>query len=202
MTDLQIVGGWLLLVVPLMVVEATAYVPAGFDSAFWALPLAEKLPRIAAEEHRWLRMARVWIVIPVVVAAGLLAGSVVALGVDVWVWLGTGIALVCAAVAVLMFATQGAAAIAAARRGTAPDWLEATWGVLSDVERTYVVGTSVASVLIGIGLTDGAVLGTWVAWSMIAAPGLVAASALITGFFFPHMALLGPLILAVGMMLS
>lgn len=202
MTDVRIVGVALLAVIPLMVYEATAYLPAKFDSAFWNLSLAEKLPRIAAEERRWMRMARVWIVIPIVVGAGIVAGAVVGLGVDPWVWLGTGVAVVVAACAVILFAVQGAAVAQAARRGTVPDWLEAVWSTLSDLERAYVIGTSVAGILIGIGLLEGTVLAGWVAWALIIGPGLVAVTALVTGFFFPHMALLGPLILGVGMVLS
>jgi len=202
MTDVRIVGFVLLAAIPLMVIEASGYVPAKFDSAFWRLPLAEKLPRIAAQERRWMRMARVWIAIPIVVAAGLLAGAVVALGVDPWVWLGAGVAVVVAAAAVVLFSVQGAAIADAARRGSVPDWLEPVWSALSDLERTYIIGTSLASILIGIGLLDGSVLASWVAWSLIVGPGLVTAAALLTDLFFPHMALLGPLLLGVGMVLS
>src|SRR3989337_3874195 len=68
MTDVRIVGFVLLAAIPLMVIEASGYVPAKFDSAFWRLPLAQQLPRIAAQERRWMRMARVGIAIPIVVA--------------------------------------------------------------------------------------------------------------------------------------
>lgn len=204
MTDLHVVGLVLLSPIVLMVVEAFAYVPAGFDSAFWALPLAAKLDRIASGRRSWLLMARVWIAIPLAAGAGIVGAAAVGVGSVPWVWTGAGLAILAASAALVMMAIQGPTGAATRSRsdGSAPDWLEALWLALYDLERTWVLAMSAASVLIGIGVLDGGILAAWVGWALVGGPAFVAVAAVASGSFFPHMGLVGPILLGVGALLS
>jgi hypothetical protein len=203
MGDVRLIGLMLLAVVPIVVWEAVVEARAGFGSSrFWMLPLEEKAPRITAEKARWLMIARLMIALPIVSAAGFLA-SAAYLGPSPWLWAGAGAAAVSSSAAVVMFAMQGKAVLAALEHGVTSGFLLALWDGLGDLERSYVVGTGLGAVLVGIGLVTGqTTLGSWVGWSLIGGPGLVSIVAMGTGFFFPQMALLGPILLGVGMVLS
>jgi hypothetical protein len=201
-SEVRFIGVVLLAVIPLVAYEATAEMSGRFDSAFWSLSLSDKLPRIAAQTRRWLRFSRTWMIIPVIPAIGFLVAAVAGLGVSAWIWLGVGLAVVTAPPTILMFAIQGKGMANAAEGGGVPGWLEGLWPVLYDLERMYVVAMSLASFMIGLGLLDGLVLDHWVAWAMMIGPGLVAVVAVGTDFFFPHMALLGPVILGVAMLIA
>ena len=176
MNDASVTGLVLLAVVPLVVWDGVSGMRAGFDNAFWAKPLREKLPLIAAERRVWDRLSLNWLPITALLVAGLTAFAFQLAATEDGVWgiLGLGafvpLATMFMATVPIMAATIGRAAV----DGSVPAWAEPVWRMSGWVERAFVIGANVAYVSIGIGIVASGYPAEWVGWVAIGSGGLLA----------------------------
>ncbi|HSM02362.1 MAG TPA: hypothetical protein VK960_08000 [Acidimicrobiia bacterium] len=204
MDDSFIIGLVLLAVVPLVVVDAVGGMRAGFDNAFWARPLAEKLPLIAQRRRVWDRLSLIWVPINLLLMAGLTAFAFQLATTEEGVWgaLGVGVFIPVAtafiAVVLLMAATIGRAA----EDGSVPAWSEPAWQATGWIERTFVIGGNLAHVSIGVGIVASGHPAEWAGWVAIVSGALLAIWASLRDYFFQHMVLIAPLALGVALILE
>lgn len=199
------VGVTLLGVIPFVVWDAVSSLRAGFDSAFWALPLDAKLGRIPDRRGAWQGLGIVWIFINVLLAAGFTAFTVqlAGAGEPVWAALGLGAFLVGAIafpIGVLFMVTTIAEASAEHGEGV-PGWAQAVWRSSWWLERTFVITANLAYVAWGIGMVSSGFPATWAGWVAIATGALIAAWASLREYFFQHMVLVTPIVLGVALLL-
>lgn len=202
--DSRIIGYVLLAVVPLVVVDGIGAMRAGFDNAFWARPLQEKLPLIAERRRVWNRLTLIWVPINLLLMAGLTAFAFQLASTEEGVWgaLGIGVFIPVATafivVAVLMAATIGRAA----EEGAVPAWAEPAWQASGWIERMFVVGGNIAHVAIGVGIVASGYPVEWAGWVAIISGALIALWASLRDYFFQHMVLIAPIALGVALILE
>jgi hypothetical protein len=204
MDDSFIIGCVLLAVIPLVVWDGIGTKRAGFDGAFWARPLGDKMPLITARRRVWDRLSLIWVPINLLLTAGLTAFAfqLAATGEGVWGALGLGAFIPVTAafisVALLMAATIGRAAA----EGSVPAWAEPAWQASGWVERAFVIGANVAYVAMGVGVVSSGYPAEWAGWVAIASGALIAAWASLRDYFFQHMVLVTPIALGVALLLD
>jgi len=187
MDDSLIIGCVLLSVVPLVVVDAVGGMRAGFDNAFWARPLAGKLPLIAERRRAWDRLSLIWVPINLLLMAGLTAFAFQMASTEdgVWVALGIGVFIPVATAFIATIGLMAATIGRAAQGGSLPAWAEPVWQASWWIERAFVVGGNVAHVAIGIGIVASGHPAEWVGWVAIGSGALIAAWASLRDYFFP-----------------
>jgi len=202
-SDAAITGWVLLAVVPLVVWDGAGGMRAGFDSAFWAKPLPEKLPLIADRRRAWDRLSLVWLPITVLLSAGLTAFAFQLAGTEDGVWglLGLGVFLPLATVFMGTISLMATTIGRAAADGSVPAWAEPVWQASGWVERAFVIGANLAYVSIGVGVVASGYPAEWAGWVAIASGAGIALWASLRDYFFQHMTLITPLSLGVALLL-
>jgi hypothetical protein len=206
MDDSLIIGCVLLAVVPLIVWDGTSAMRAGFDNAFWAKPLPDKLGQVAARRRQWNRLAIVWIPATLLVTAGLTAFAfqLTAAGEGVWAGLGLGALIPIAAIfvltALLIATTVGHAAEASTSE--VPAWVGPVWLASWWVERSLVIAANVAYVALGVGIVSSGYPAEWAGWVAIVSGALLALWASLRDYLFQHLILITPLALGVALILD
>lgn len=197
------VGAVLLGVIPLIAWDAVATLRDGFDSAFWARPLGQKLNQIEAHPKTWERIGIVWIAFNLITAAGFTAFAfqLAATGEGVWAGLGLGAYLLSAIAflpgVVLMVATVRTGA----DTGTSETWVLPAWRSTWWLERSFIIGANLAYVAWGVGILRSGFPADWAGWVAIATGALVAAWASTREYFFQHMTLITPIAIGVALVL-
>ena len=203
-----LVGVVLLAVVPFIAWDTVSSLRAGFDNAFWALPLEEKLPRIAEQPAAWRRLGTTWIYVVVLMTAGFTAFGfqLGAAGEPVLAALGLGAVLVGAlgfVIGVLpMTTTVAAAAVVKRETSTSPGWLKPMWDSFGMMERTFVIAANLAYAAWGVAIVDSGFPAEWAGWVAFVSGLLLAVWAAAQDYFFQHMTLITPLVVGVALLLA
>lgn len=183
-------------------------VRAGYNSAFWRLPLDEKLDHISKQQGAWWWMS-IWELFGLFAMTAGIAGLTWLLidgGEPVLASVAVGAYLV--ALTPWMFGlTFQAAGVARAARsrgetGVTPDWLQPFWDTAFLGELTWVIGSNIAHAVFGLALVQAALVATWVGW---VAFGLAAAVAVVVAIVrdgFPQLGALVPLIIGIALLIS
>lgn len=202
-----IVGVVLLAVIPFVAWDAVSSLRAGFDNAFWARSLDDKMDYIPERRAAWHRLGTVWIFIGLLLSAGFMAFTfqLAGEGEPVWAAIGFG-AFLPVVVALFLGATLMVTTIAAAaedrrKTGSIPGWAHPVWRTAWWLERAFVIGANLAYVAWGIAIVATGFPAVWAGWVAIISGALIAAWASLRDYFFQHMALLAPIVIGIALLL-
>jgi hypothetical protein len=207
-TEELVVAGLLVAVLPIGAIEAVGYTRGRYLSEFWRLGMDEKLDQIAEHRREWRTMGISWLAIVVTTTAGIggMAAILISDGQAVPATIGLAIFTVAAGGWMVGLAVQvGGVGVASDQRrdgGVTPSWVEGVWQVAFVTESVWVIASGLAYVALGIAILGGTVLPAWSGWAAIAVGVVIPVIAMATREMFPHMALLGPLVLVVGLLAS
>jgi hypothetical protein len=202
------VGVLLLAGLVLVAVEAVGYTRGGYSSAFWRLPLDDKLDHVA--EHRWEWW---WISVWGLVGLFLMSGGVFGLGyllADAGEPLLASVSLGGFVVAVLAWVwgllVQASAVSEAAKQradtGTTPPWLHPLWNGAFIAELSWITGANLAYALIGVTILQTGLVADWAGWVALVAGGLIAVGVLITREGFPQLGYLLPAAIGIALLIE
>lgn len=205
--DTVVVGIVLLLIVPLLFVEALAAKRGGYNAAFWKLPLDEKLDHIAREPGHFTRIGVVWLPNLALAAAGMTAFTyqLASVGAGTLAYLALG-AFLFGVMAWLVGALLQTSAVRKAAEvrndtGETPDWLDAFWNVGWWAEIAYVTVANLAFIGWGIAILDTGFPADWMGWTAIALGGIALALIVSTKEGFPHLGITVPVVLGVALVI-
>ena len=207
---MKLAGVVLLLLVPLLAADGVVSARGQFMGAFWASERDSKVAHVAGHRRQWATMGIVWVAMLAVTTTGISAFGVLLSrsgeGILVSIALGLfvlGVASMLAA-AFVLFGSVGVAAQARRSAGTTPGWLEPMWAAVTWAEATYIVLSSLAYVVFGIGMFRAGFPATWVAWASVAigTVSVVGMIAMPARFGFPQLPLLVPIVLGFALMTS
>lgn len=205
--DTVTVGIVLLLILPLLFVEAPAYFRGGYTTDFWNLPLDDKLDHIAQQPVYWTRMGVTWLPILVLAISGTTAFTyqLASSGAPTAAWLGLGAFVVgslvwMAGVLVQTTWVRRAAEIRAAT-GTTPDWLQPGWDLAWWSELTHVTAANAAFIVWGIGMLDTGFPAEWMGWTAIVLGVIALLMVAFAREAFPQLGVIVPIVLGVALLL-
>ncbi|MGA7271304.1 MAG: hypothetical protein WB239_09560 [Acidimicrobiia bacterium] len=199
-----------LLVVPMLLVgvQAVGYVRGKFNSEFWALPLDDKLDRVAVKKWEWWWVA-VWELVGVFAMTAGMAGLAYLLsnegeGVLAFVSLGTYLVALCCWVLGLIYQTAGMSRAAAERAesGATPSWIHPLSGMVYLAEGSWVIGSNLAFVPLGVAIIRADMPAVWAGWAAVALGGAIAVTVVAMRDGFPQMPLLVPLVVGVALLIA
>jgi hypothetical protein len=208
MTDTTVTGIVLLTLVPLVVANGVLEARAGFMSEFWRLPLDGKLDRIADMPRHWAGMGAIWVGTVAAVAAGMTGLTVVLVdagaGVVAGLALGGFLVTTTGWLIGVIAQTVGAGQGAKERRetGDTPGWLPPVWMAAWWSELTWVVVSNLALVVWGFAILDSGAVARWAGWTFIGIGAVVVLAVAWLRDVFPQLALLGPIVAGVALVLS
>lgn len=205
---MTLVGVLLLSGLALVAVEAVGYTRGGYDSAFWRLPLDEKLDHVA--EHRWEWW---WISIWGLVGLFLLTGGVFSVsylladaGEPILAYVAVGGYTVAAFAWVYGLLVQAAAVSEASKQraetGTTPSWLHPFWNGAFVAELLWISGANLAYALIGVTILQTGLVAEWAGWVALVGGVIIAAGVLITREGFPQLGYLPPAAIGIALLIE
>lgn len=203
-----LVGVLLLTGLGLLALEGVGYARGGYDSAFWRLPLDEKLDHIS--EHRWEWW---WVSIWGTVGLFAMTGGVFGLThllAEEGEGLLASVALGGYAVALISWvfgsALQAAGVSRASRQraetGATPAWIHPLWDAGYYAEAVWVIGSNLAYAVFGIAILGSEVIGSWAGWVALIGGVGISASVVITRDGFPQLGSLVPAVIGVALLLA
>lgn len=208
MTDTTVTGIVLLALVPLVVVTGVLEARAGFMSDFWRLPLDGKLDRIAEAPRHWTAIGATWIAIVAAVSAGMTAATVLLVeagaGVPAGLALGPFLVATTGWMIGVTGQTIGGAMAARERRetGDTPGWIRPAWMAAWWSELTWVLVSNLALVAWGLAILRSEVIVRWAGWTLVGIGSVVVLAVTWLRDVFPQLALVGPIVLGVALVLS
>lgn len=192
----------------LLAVESVGYSRGGYNSAFWRLPLDEKLDHVGEHRREWWWIS-IWSMVGLfTVSAGLF--GLVSLLADSGEATLAHVALggyVVAALAWVFGSTIQAAAIpeAATQRaqsGATPTWLQPIWNAAFLTELFWIVGSNLAYAVIGVAILRTGLVGDWAGWIALVGGVLTSVVVLLKRDGFPQLGILIPAVLGVAAILE
>jgi hypothetical protein len=181
---------------------------SGYNSAFWRLPLDEKLDHIATQLRAWWWMS-IWELVGLFALTGGILGLtwlLVDVGEPVLAFVAVGVYTV-ALIPWMFGLTFQAAGVARAARsrgetGRTPEWLQASWDTAFMGEMTWVLGSNVGHAVFGLALVQTTLVASWVGWLAFGVALAVITSVAIVRDGFPQLGSLVPLIIGVALLAS
>jgi hypothetical protein len=201
-----VVGILLLSGLALVAVESPGYIRGGYGSAFWRLPLDDKLDHVVEHRFEWWWIS-IWTLVGLFTLSGGVFGFVVLVagaGETVLVSVALGgyvVAVVSWVFGVIIQA--GAVAEASQQRaqsGTTPAWLSPFWASAYFAEVVWIVGSNIAYSVLGVAVLGTGVVADWAAWVAIIGGGLIALGVLAVREGFPQLGLLVPAALGIALL--
>lgn len=201
--------GFLLLTGPgLVAVEAVGYTRGGYNSAFWASPLDEKLDHVLGHQWEWW-----WISIWGLVGLFLLSGGVLGFaylladaGAPVIAYVALGGFLVAVLAWVFGLIIQAAAVSEAAKQrqvnGITPMWLHPLWSAGFLAELVWIVGANISYALLGVAVLDTSLVANWAGWVMLVAGAVTSIGFLLARDGFPQLGYLLPAVAGVALLIA
>jgi hypothetical protein len=192
----------------LVAVEAVGYIRGGYDSAFWKLPLDDKLDHVA--EHRWeWWWVSIWELVGLFLMTGGIAGLTHLLaeaGESILAFVALGGYLVALFAWVFGLITQAATVSQAAHQrietGTTPSWIHPLWQAGYFAEGAWVLGTNLAYAVIGVAILQTGLVAVWAGWVALALGALIVVAVLITRAGFPQLGILLPAVIGVALLVE
>lgn len=189
-------------------VESIGYTKGGYNSAFWRLPLDEKLDHVV--EHRWeWWWISVWPLVGLFTVTGGVFGLAALLaeeGEPVLAYVALG-GYVVAVLAWVFGVTVQAAAVSEASKqreesGVTPAWLHPFWNSAYLAELVWIVGSNVVYALLGLSILQTGLLADWAGWIALIGGALTAVVVLMVRGGFPQLGILIPAVLGVALLLE
>lgn len=199
-----------LLVVPILLVgvQAVGYVRGRFNGEFWNLPLDDKLDRVAERRWEWWWVA-VWDLVGLFSMTAGMAGLTYLLadrgeGMLAFVSFGAYLVALFCWVVGLIYQTAGLSRAAAQRAesGATPSWIHALWDAGYLAEASWVIGSNLAYVPLGIAIIGADVPAVWAGWAAVALGGAIAVTVVAMRDGFPQLAQLVPLVVGVALLIA
>jgi hypothetical protein len=188
----------------LVAVESVGYSRGGYDSAFWKLPLDDKLDHVV--DHRWeWWWISIWELVGLfLMTAGMfgLAGLLGEAGSTTIHLVALGGYLIAAFAWVFGLIVQSASVSQAASQrsesGRTPSWIHPFWQAGYLAEGVWIVGANLAYTLIGLSILQTGLVAGWAGWSVVVGSGLIAVLVPITRGGFPQLAVLAPAVIGIA----
>jgi hypothetical protein len=191
----------------LIAVESGGYTRGGYNSAFWRLPLDDKLDHVHAHSREWWWIS-IWPLIGLVTVtsgvfgfASLLADG----GEPVLAYVGLGGYVVVVLAWVFGLTVQAAGVSEAARQraesGATPAWLHPLWNAAFLTEMFWIVGSNFVYALAGLAILRTGVVADWSGWVALVGGPLIALGVLVRRDGFPQLGILIPAVLGVALLI-
>lgn len=205
---MTLVGVLLLSGLALIAVEAVGYVRGGYNSAFWRLPLDEKLDHVAANRWEWWWVSIGGLVELLLVTSGafglgyLLADA----GEPVLAAAAIGGYTVAAMAWLYGLIIQAAAVSEAARQrvdaGATPTWLHPLWNGAYVAELVWITGANLSYALLGVAILQTDLVADWAGWLSLFGGVITAAGVLIAREGAPQLSYLVPAVIGVALLIE
>lgn len=203
-----LVGVLLMAGIGVIAVEAVGYNRGGYNSAFWQLPLDDKLDRIVDHRWEWWWIA-IWELVGLFLMTGGLAGLTALLvaedeAVLASVAFGGYLVALFAWVSGLMGQTAAGTQAAAQRAesGATPSWIHPIWEAAYFAEGAWIVGSNLAYALIGVAILQSGIVAAWAGWATLGVGLMIPVAFLATRFGFPQLGVIVPFILGVALLIE
>lgn len=203
-----LVGILLLSGFALIAVESVGYVRGGYNSAFWGLPLDDKLDHVAGHRREWWWIS-IWSLIGLFTVSGGVFGFTSLLmdgGEPVLPYVALGGFVISVLGWVLGVAFQAAAISEASKQraesGVTPEWIHPFWNVAFLLEIVWIVGSNVAYSLIGVAILQTGVVADWAGWVALIGGAVTAVVVLVLRDGFPQLGFLIPAVIGVALLVE
>ncbi|HEX2154301.1 MAG TPA: hypothetical protein VHL52_10020 [Acidimicrobiia bacterium] len=208
--DARLAGIILLFLVLLLLAEGIFSARGGYNGAFWAAERDRKIEHIAENTRQWTWIGIAWVLYLAAMTTGLSAFSVLLAqaGEPVLAAVALGLFLLgafsCLVFIILQFGPSGLAARVQGETGVTPGWLEPLWIAVSWAEVSYIMLTSLAYVVWGVGAVISGVPTIWAGWTSMVVGGVSVIGLIIarSRFEFPQLALVVPIVLGVALLIN
>ncbi len=192
----------------LIAVEAVGSVRERYDSAFWRLPLDEKLDHVAAHPRGWW-----WISLWGLAGFWLLTGGVFGLtnllaeaGDPVLSYVALGGFVLAALTGAVGLITQATAAAEAAKQraegGATPAWLQPLWNGAFLAELSWIVGANLAYALFGALILQTGLVAGWAGWVAVIGGSVTAVGVLIARDGLPQLGYFPPAAIGIALLIE
>lgn len=192
----------------LIAVESVGYVRGGYNSAFWRLPLDEKLDHVV--EHRWeWWWISIWPLVGLFTLSGGIFGFVYLLadaGEPVLAYAALGGYVVTVLAWVFGVIVQSAAVSEASKQradaGLTPAWLHPLWNAAFLAEGVWIVGSNLAYSVVGVAILQSGLVADWAGWVALIGGLLTAIGVLILRDGAPQLGSLIPAVIGVALLIE
>ncbi|MGD2060949.1 MAG: hypothetical protein PVF87_08805 [Acidimicrobiia bacterium] len=192
----------------LVAVEGVGYVRGRYNSAFWRLPLDEKLDHVADHGRDWWWVS-IWSLVGLFsMTAGIFgfanlladAGEPVLASVA----LGGYVVALMAWVLGLTVQTAGVSRAASQRveTGVTPAWIHPLWQGAYLAEGVWVIGTNLAYAVMGIAILGSGLVADWAGWVALVGGVATALVVVVVRDGFPQLGILIPAIIGVALLIE
>lgn len=188
--------------------ESPGYWRGRFDSAFWKLPLDDKLDHVAARTRHWWWIS-IWSLVGLFLMSGGLAGLTWLLadqGEAELAFVAYGAYLVTLIAWVFGSIVQPAAVAQAAGQraetGATPAWIHGFWDAGYLAEGVWVIGSNLAYALFGVAILQSGVTAPWAGWVALVAGLLIPLLVALSRFGFPQLGEVIPFVIGVAVIIT
>jgi hypothetical protein len=192
----------------LIAVESVGYLRGGYNSAFWRLPLDDKLDHVAEHRRDWWWIS-IWSLVGLFTVSGGLFGFASLLvdgGEPVLAYVALGGFVVSVLCWVVGVAVQGAAISEASKQrtesGVTPEWVHPFWSFAFLLEVYWIVGSNVAFSLIGVAILQTGVVADWAGWVALIGGAITAVVVLVLRDGFPQLGILLPAVIGIALLIE
>jgi hypothetical protein len=192
----------------LIAVEGVGYARGHYNSAFWRLPLDEKLDHVAKHDRAWWWVS-IWGLVGLFVMSGGIFGFLYLLAdagepVLASVALGGYVVALMAWVLGLTVQASGVSRAASQRveTGATPAWIHPLWQGAYVAEGVWVIGTNLAYAVVGVAIVGSGVVADWAGWVALVGGVLTAVVVVVLRDGFPQLGVLIPAILGVALLIE
>ena len=203
-----VVGILLLSGLVLTTVESVGYARGGYDSAFWKLPLDEKLDHVAGHRWQWWWIS-IWSLVGLFTVSGGVFGFTRMLSDQgeptlAYVALGGYVVVV---IAWVFGVTIQAAAVSEASTqrvdtGATPSWLHPLWRAAYLSELTWIVGSNIVYAVLGGLILRTNLVADWAGWVALIVGVLTAFIVAFRREGFPQLGILIPALLGIAVLIE
>lgn len=192
----------------LIAVESPGYVRGGYNSAFWRLPLDDKLDHVAEHRREWWWIS-IWPLVGLFTVSGGVFGFTSLLvdgGEPVLAYVALGGFVIPVLGWVLGVAIQGAAVSEASKQraesGDTPEWIHPFWNTAFLLEVFWIVGSNLAFSLIGVAILQTGVVADWAGWVALIGGAVTAVVVLVLRNGFPQLGILIPAVIGIALLIE
>jgi len=203
-----LVGILLLSPLLLVAVETPGYTRGGYGSAFWRLPLDQKLDHISSHQTHWWWIS-IWGLVGLFTLTAGMAGLTALLddeGEHLLALIAFGVYLASALTWMLGTILQASAISKAADQraetSETPTWIHPLWTAGWFAEVVWIVGANLAYLVFGIALLNSELVASWAGWVAVIGGTSIPLIVGITRNGFPQLALLVPAGIGVAALLG
>lgn len=203
-----LVGILLLAGMALIAVQSVGYRRGAFNSEFWRLPLDDKLDRVAVRKWEWWWVA-IWDLVGLFLMTGGLAGLTHLLaesgeGVLAYVALGGYLVALFSWFFGVIIQAAGVSHAADQRKkaGATPSWIHPFWTAGYLAEAVWVIGTSLAYVVLGVAILQSGLIAPWSGWAAVGLGIVIPVAVLLARTGFPQLGYFVPFVVGIALIIE